>query len=263
MHRIAIILSLMIAGLSAADTVTVDPSGVLIVAGSAPTAPASTEVRIGGGQVSTGGPVVVTNGSASALQVTGGASVGNLSIGRTTQAGAQEAVRGDDPRLVAPPRGMKAFMTSGTFTVPSGVTMVVVRAWGGGGSGQRKPSGTGNPTPPGGTGAYVHAQAPVVPGSVVQVNVGVGGTGMYGSDGTQSSFGSNVVAGGGLLGGAGGGATATDPGALLMPGTPGLVGTVATGAPFSNGFNTFPGGGGAGSGNPASPGKNGMVIVEW
>lgn len=92
-------------GLSAADVVTVDPNGVLIVAGTPPAAPTATEVRIGGGQVSTGGPVVVTDGSGNALQVAGGAivsgtaTVGNVVVNRSTQAASTEVVRGDDPRM--------------------------------------------------------------------------------------------------------------------------------------------------------------------
>jgi hypothetical protein len=89
----------------AADTVTVDPAGVLVVTGAAPAIPAATEVRIGGGQVVSGGPVMVKSTASNALQVSGGASVqgtataGNVVVTRSTQAAATEAVRGDDPRM--------------------------------------------------------------------------------------------------------------------------------------------------------------------
>jgi hypothetical protein len=66
-------LLLLLAALApAADILTVDPTGQVVVSGTAPTIPASTEVRIG---------------------------AGNILIGRATAASAQEAVRGDDPRL--------------------------------------------------------------------------------------------------------------------------------------------------------------------
>lgn len=65
-------LLLVASVLSAADSVTVDGAGVLVVAGSAPADPLAGEVRAGGG---------------------------NLKIGRASQAVGAEAVRGDDPRL--------------------------------------------------------------------------------------------------------------------------------------------------------------------
>jgi hypothetical protein len=77
------LLMLTASGAFAADTVTVDPAGVLVVTGAAPTAPSASEVRIGGGQVNVGGSVVA----------------GNVVINRITQATAAEVVRGDDPRL--------------------------------------------------------------------------------------------------------------------------------------------------------------------
>lgn len=80
--------------LSAADSVVVDGAGVMAVTGAAPSvAPTTGEVKIGGGTIRIGGT------AAAALTVAGGATLGNATVTRSTQATAQEVVRGDDPRL--------------------------------------------------------------------------------------------------------------------------------------------------------------------
>ena len=75
-------------------------------------------------------------------------------------------------------RGVREFFQSGTFTVPSGVTHVMVTMWGAGGGG-----GAGNDGAacqiggPGGGSAYTNTVVPVIAGSTYTVTVGSGGTG--------------------------------------------------------------------------------------
>jgi hypothetical protein len=79
MLRTVTLLAMISCVLAVEDTLTVDAAtNTLVVKGTAPATPATGEVRIGGGQVK----------------------AGNVVITRETQAGTNEAVRGDDPRLV-------------------------------------------------------------------------------------------------------------------------------------------------------------------
>lgn len=76
------------------------------------------------------------------------------------------------------------FDTSGTFTVPAGVTTVTVEAWGAGGhGGDRTLTGRSGG---GGGGAYAKGTATVTPGQTYTVNVGAGATGD--TAGGDSSF---------------------------------------------------------------------------
>lgn len=87
MKRILLSLFLMNA-VQSADIVTVDPTGSVIISGTAPANPAGGEVRIGAGQVKAQSTVTA----------------GDVVINRTAQASSTQAVRGDDPRLA--PTGM-------------------------------------------------------------------------------------------------------------------------------------------------------------
>jgi hypothetical protein len=193
-----------------------------------------------------------------------------------------------------------SFTSSGTFTVPIGVTQVRVTVIGGGGAG-----GTHTTIPSGGGGAGGHGSATITgltPGSQIPVTVGAGGsaftggaTGQGGSGGT-SSFGTYVSATGGSGGGggsvvttaAGGGGGSSVGGNVnfsgscgtdsIIPaarggdgggpgagrGTTGLVQGIA-------GYGYGGGGGGGGSsstsgtgtGAPGGNGAGGLVIVEY
>ncbi len=133
------------------------------------------------------------------------------------------------------PPGSQTFTSSGTFTVPTGVTSVKVTLAGGGaggGGGQRRAASSpgcgcgGGGGGGGGGGQYLQDQVvSVTPGQNITVTVGSGGAGgtgggsadqiaPSGSAGESSSFGSLVTAAGGsggngansTTGGAGGGA---------------------------------------------------------
>ncbi len=97
------------------------------------------------------------------------------------------------------PDNSQTFTTSGTFTVPAGVTKVYVIGCGGGASGGY---GYGAGIAPGGGGSGLCAlMIPVTPSANVSVIVGAGGLGgtlSFGAQGGNSSFGSFVFEGGGV-----------------------------------------------------------------
>lgn len=174
------------------------------------------------------------------------------------------------------------FVTSGTWTVPSGITEAVITVVGGGGGA----AGTygGSPTGLGGWGGYIKALVTGLSGTYT-ITVGSGGTGpgginVNGNAGTSSSFGSLVSATGG-----GGG--------LYNPTTDGTNGTgttsgttiinyfsindfssqiitanpTAVATPFSRTAGYYPGRGGrvSGSATPAQcqGGIGGYVMIEY
>jgi len=91
--------------------------------------------------------------------------------------------------------GVAEFTSTTTWTIPDGITKIRVQVIGGGGSGgnnrlvaQVNYNGSG-----GGAGAYVHSVITVVPGSILNINVGSGGIATEsaftpGNDGTASSI---------------------------------------------------------------------------
>ncbi|MDH3381691.1 MAG: GEVED domain-containing protein, partial [Flavobacteriaceae bacterium] len=137
----------------------------------------------------------------------------------------------------------QTFTTSGTFTVPAGVTSIAVEAWGAGGGGgstaSNNQAGSG-----GGGGAYAKSVFSVVSGTNYNIIVGSGGA--ADSNGGNSTFNSNwVIAAGGQGGnvtnfiGGSGGSTASSIGTIKYAGG---NGGNSSGTSFSGG-----GGGGAGS----------------
>jgi hypothetical protein len=187
-----------------------------------------------------------------------------------------------------------AFSSSGTWTVPNGVTRCRVRVWGagGGGGGSNGTNGGGG----GGGGGYAESVVTgLTAGASHTITVGTAGTagnssGGNGGSGGTSSFDSSVVASGGG-GGTGGAGSAPYPG-----GTPGSgsAGTIQMGGGHGNGGGSpcvptgggaamggggggastgggipgsFPGGGGAGYGEITAAagyvGAGGLVIVEY
>ena len=165
-----------------------------------------------------------------------------------------------------------SFTSSGTFSVPSGLSSVDVLVVGGGGAG-----GYGNQQGGGGGGAggLIYRPAfPVTPGATVTVTVGDGSTasnsaGTQPSNGQDSAFGTLTAKGGGAggafngadngpnqgsPGGSGGGRSAGYPnnshGTATQPTQPGDSGTYGFGNPGGQGSNSNadPGGGGGGAG---------------
>lgn len=133
--------------------------------------------------------------------------------------------------------------TSGTFSVPCGVTTLTVQCWGGGGAGG---GATGNPSGGGGGagGAYSSSVVTVVSGSSVSYTVGAGGTGGTGNGGAGgASLFSGVIASGGV----GGVASATNN-ISTSGGTASTVGCVGT---------TIAAGGNGGTGTGGNSGGGG------
>ena len=62
----------------------------------------------------------------------------------------------------------KHFNTSGTFTVPAGVTSITVEAWGGGGRGGTRTSGHNVALAGGGGGAYSRSTLTVIQATPIQ-----------------------------------------------------------------------------------------------
>ncbi len=166
----------------------------------------------------------------------------------------------------------QSFTSSGTFSVPSGVSSVDVLVVAGGGAG-----GKGNSQGGGGGGAGGLIYRPgfsVTPGGSVSVTVGSGGSdntsdGGRGNDGQDSVFGTLTAKGGGAAGaynnpthpnntgqsgGSGGGGSGNygngQGGAATQPTQPGESGQYGFGNPGGSGSNqnADPAGGGGGAG---------------
>ena len=157
----------------------------------------------------------------------------------------------------------QTFNSSGTYTVPAGVTSITVNVWGGGGGGgggfngcSAQGEGSG-----GGGGGFSSKTIAVTPGEIYTVTVGAAGTaGAYngngGAGGTTNftGIGGTVTATGGGAG-LGGGACGTVLGGAGGTGTVGT--TLFAGGAGSSGIHTATtatgvsgrGGGGAGSGS--------------
>jgi len=171
----------------------------------------------------------------------------------------------------------QVFLSSGTFTVPTGITNVQVILFGGGGGGGGGLYGNGGGGS-GGQGGMGIAYVTGISGTVT-VTVGAGGNGggnnAYGAAGGTTSFGSFATA----TGGAGGGSFSSGPadvanGAFSTTGTKITYMPASTPQPFGTstwaiahggaygsqsmsggaGGNGFSGGGGGGGGTPVAVG---------
>ena len=169
----------------------------------------------------------------------------------------------------------ESFTSSGTFSVPAGITSadVLVVASGGAGSGG-DPNGGG-----GGAGGLIFVpNYPLTPGGTVSVTVGNQSGQNYniGPDGNDSAFGTLTAKGGGRggfgqtcgtsggnpggSGGGGGGSSGSQPGGTAtQPTQPGQSGAYGFGNPGGN-RNSCTGSGGAGGGGAGAGGAPGQFI---
>jgi len=182
------------------------------------------------------------------------------------------------PTWTFPPiglNGVQVFTSSGTFTVPAGITKVKVWVVGGGGTGGPTSSYGCGATGGGGGGAGGVGQAFIsglTPGANITVTVAPG------ASGSASSFGAYATATGGGPGatpgvGANGGFTTSGAtnyviGGAVLPGTQGVPGGAATGVGGSGAVNTLfaghgYGGSGGSNGGGGVGGGGGLVIVEY
>jgi hypothetical protein len=154
----------------------------------------------------------------------------------------------------------QTFTTSGTFTVPAGVTSIQVECWGGGGGGGGNNS-TSDGAGGGGGGGYSRATLSVISGNSYTVTVGSGGTGgtgaQDGSSGGSSWFGSTttILAYGGNGGeertnNGGDGGTGAGLGVVTGTNTARYVG--GNGAAGNNNKNGVGGGAGSSAGTSAN-----------
>jgi len=141
----------------------------------------------------------------------------------------------------------QTYNTSGTFTVPNGVSSISVECWGaGGGGGTRTSNGVGGG---GGGGAYASNMLSVTPGNYPVV-VGVGGA--TGATGGSSSFNINSVVA------LGGGGVVTNSAIGGIGGTAaGSTGSIKySGGSGANGLSgSYGGGGGGGAGSNGTGGN--------
>lgn len=135
--------------------------------------------------------------------------------------------------------GQQVFTSSGTFTVPGGVTQVKIRAWGAGGGGGGSASAAGSFAGPGGGGEYREAIFAVTPGAALTVTVGAGGTaGTGGGSPTAGGAGGNSSVTGRLTAAGGNGGSGAN-GAPIQGGTGGTGGSFTS--PIANSSMTVSG----------------------
>jgi hypothetical protein len=175
------------------------------------------------------------------------------------------------------------FTSSGTWTVPQGVTTILVSGCAGGGGGG---SNTSNGGPGGGAGqSVIKKSISVTPNSTINITIGAGGAG-----GTNNAAGGNggsttLVSGGSTLlslngGNGGAGGTSAVLGGDGYPAAPDIVGgntplgsdgassLFGDGGGGKRGVGGSPygygaGGGGGGGSNAGSNGAPGIIIIEW
>jgi hypothetical protein len=185
------------------------------------------------------------------------------------------------------------FLTgSGNFTVPAGITQIVVTCIGGGGGGGGCSATASRAGGGGGGGGITKTILTVTPGQVIAYSCGTGGPGAAAGSNAGTAGNNTTFTGATTAGGGGGGGASTPGGAGGAMGTsnvpgssPGGYGTGNGGAgiggdgggPGGLGGNgaagsaaTVAGGGGGGGGSNAvatafagGAGANGAIIVEW
>lgn len=153
-----------------------------------------------------------------------------------------------------------AITSSGTFTVPQGVTALRFRLWGAGAGGGGT-TGGGSAGSGGGAGEYREGVAAVTPGQAITVTVGAAGPGgaaggaNNGTAGGDTSLGAIATAKGGspgtganaaVAGSGGAGGTGGSGGTYILPGGQGYTGFVVS-------TSTFKGVGGAPHGSGLLP----------
>jgi len=182
------------------------------------------------------------------------------------------------PAWADPPSDLQVFTTSGSFTVPAGVTKIEVEVRGGGGGGGGGMTATSSIPGRGGCGGgYGKGVFSVIEGSTHTVTVGAGGSGgssapSAGVAGGTSSFGTLISAtggGGGTTGTSGGCAGGTSTAPLNMTGfighqyaTPAQI-TISSNRGGAAGDGSSRGSGGSGNKGAGSAGAAGNVVVRW
>ena len=161
---------------------------------------------------------------------------------------------------------VRVFNTSGTFTVPSCVTSMIVMCYGGGGGGGWAGEPSSGATGSGGGGGGCAVAEINNPSGTYTVTVGAAGVGGIGSSSTNATAGGNSIFTNGTITitGVGGGAGVGSGSGVASPGGAGGGGTFVgctgtfytggTGAIGNNGDDNTGGGGGGGAGNAGNGG---------
>ncbi|EPZ8126272.1 hypothetical protein ACXV6R_004180 [Yersinia enterocolitica] len=139
------------------------------------------------------------------------------------------------------PHGFSRFTSSGSFTVPAGVTQIFVSGCAAGGGGGSSLATNSSSFVTGGSGGgagqpALNVPITVTPGQVIPVTIGTGGTGATPATNNATAGGNTQLGSGGSL-------------LNLVGGSPGVIGTGGTTFPASYGGPT--GGSGYPSGDPA------------
>lgn len=183
--------------------------------------------------------------------------------------GAQQLVAGIADRQLR----FQAFSSNGSFTVPAGVTNVIVTGYGGGGGGSSGyptysvSSDSGTTIYPGVNGTGGSAAIPgtfiatVTPGQVLTVTIGAGGTGGAASTGDGRYGGPGT---------AGGNSGVTGVASVIFGGAPGNMGSFkgqnsaySLGGDYGANGGIAAGGGGTDGAVHGGNGGPGYVIISW
>ena len=169
------------------------------------------------------------------------------------------------------PHGMQEFTTPGghLFTVPEGVTRLLVEVWGAGGGGGQPGCAPSYPGGYGGAGAYSR-EVINISGDTITVMVGqAGGPGGQGASSSVTAGNITITSGGG---GGGGQADCGGPGPNGSPGTPDSNAAIGRASSSNNYLLGVPSAvpaygsieplGGYG-GKSATGGTNGYVFIQW
>ena len=255
------------------SSITINGSAVALggsvsLAGDIESVTASTGLS-GGGNT---GALTLTNTMATAIAAKGDLIVGTGSgtfvaqtVGANGTVLTANSAQADGVEWIAPSGGSlqeQRFTSSGTFTVPTGVTKVWATVVGGGGGGNNGAGGTTYCIAWGGNaGAYITEQVTVTPSASISVVVGSGGTSH--AAGGASSFGSLTAAGG--AGGRGTGVADVQIGlnGESNYGIGGVGGNPSQGGAAAANSGAGGGGGGYVSGQGGGAGGSGIVIVRW
>jgi len=163
------------------------------------------------------------------------------------------------PAVSVPSLNEQVFTSSGTFTVPTGVTKLWVEILGGGGSGARESTNTGGG---GNAGGRINQQFTVTPAASLTVTIGAGGAARTsdqdGASGTASSF--NAVSADAGRGGIRSQSSNINSAASTGGSSWGAGGVDGSSAAANSGAG---GGGGGQFGGNSGAGGSGRIIVRW